>query len=97
MPNPWLTNPDRTNSTNDFSLRQMSIAYHQSLSILIPLILVKLDVVDYLVFNRRLQELPGSFLQQLLQKRLSFILCSLLERDHFTLWHWCILSFGVLE
>jgi hypothetical protein len=54
MPNPWLTNPDRTNSANDFSLRQMSIAYHQSLSILIPPILVKLDVVDYLVFNRRL-------------------------------------------
>jgi len=22
-----------------------------------------------------------------------FIFCSLLKRDHFILWHWCILSF----
>src|ERR1700693_5843680 len=28
-----------------------------------------------------------------LQKRPFFIFCSLLERDHLTLWHWCILSF----
>src|SRR6202011_3717808 len=61
--------------------------------ILITSILVELDVVDYLVFDRGLQQLACSFLQQLFQKRLLFIFCSLLERDHFILWHWCILSF----
>jgi hypothetical protein len=27
------------------------------------------------------------------QERLFFIFCSLIKRDHFILWHWCILSF----
>src|SRR5438105_15759619 len=71
----------------------MPVAYHQPLSILITSILVELDVVDYLVFDRGLQQLACSFLQQLFEKRLLFIFCSLLERDHFILWHWCILSF----
>jgi hypothetical protein len=35
-------------------VRWMSIAYHQPLPILIPPILMKLDVVDYFVFDRRL-------------------------------------------
>jgi hypothetical protein len=51
MQDPWLTNLDRTDSADHFPFRQMSITHHQPLSILIPPILVKLDVVDYLVFD----------------------------------------------
>src|SRR5437667_11045189 len=49
--------------------------------------------VDYLVLDRGLQQLARSFLEQLFEKRLLFIFSSLTERDHFTLWHWRILSF----
>ena len=55
MPNPRLTNPYRTHSTDYLSLWQMPVAYGQPLSILITPILVELNVVDYLVFDRRLQ------------------------------------------
>jgi hypothetical protein len=41
MPNPRLTNFNKTNSTDYLSLRQMSIAYNQPLSILITPILVE--------------------------------------------------------
>src|SRR3984893_11108772 len=49
--------------------------------------------VDYLVFDRGLQQLACSFLKNLSKNRLLFIFCSLLERDHFILWHWCIFFF----
>src|SRR6201993_2463241 len=49
--------------------------------------------VDYLVLDRGLQQLARSFLEQLFEKRFLFIFSSLTERDHFTLWHWRILSF----
>ena len=71
----------------------MSVTHDQPLAILITPILVELDVVHYLVFDRCLQQLARSFLEQLFQKRLLFIFSSLIERDHFTLWHWRILSF----
>src|SRR5215468_4770553 len=71
----------------------MSVTHDQSLAILITAILVELDVVHYLVFDRCLQQLARSFLEQLFEKRLLFIFSSLIERDHFTLWHWRILSF----
>src|ERR1700756_107960 len=93
MPNPRLTNFYGTNSTDYLPLRQMSVAYNQPLSILITSILMELNVVHYLVFDRCLQQLPRSFLEQLFEKRSLFIFSSLIERDHFTFWHWCILSF----
>jgi hypothetical protein len=96
MPYPRLTNLNGTNSTDYLPLWQMPVAYHQPLPILITPILVELNVVDYFVFDRRLQLLARSFLQQLFEKRFLFIFSSLTERDHFILWHWCILSFGVL-
>jgi hypothetical protein len=71
----------------------MSVAHNQPLSILIPAIFVELNVVHYLVFDRGLQQLARSFLEQLLQKRLLFIISSLIKRDHFSLWHWRVLSF----
>src|SRR5215471_17073849 len=71
----------------------MSVTHDQPLAILITAILVELDVVHYLVFDRCLQQLARSFLEQLFEKRLLFIFSSLIERDHFTLWHWRILSF----
>jgi hypothetical protein len=74
----------------------MPVAYNQALSILITPILVELNVIHYLVFDRCLQQLARSFLEQLFQKRSLFILSSLTKRDHFTFWHWRILSFGVL-
>ena len=49
--------------------------------------------VHYLVFDRGLQQPARSFLEQLFEKRLLFIFSSLIKRDHFTLWHWRILSF----
>jgi hypothetical protein len=49
--------------------------------------------VHYLVFDRGLQQPARSFLEHLFQKRLLFIFSSLIKRDHFTLWHWRILSF----
>src|SRR6516225_3300067 len=71
----------------------MSVTHDQPLAILITPILVKLNVVHYLVFDRCLQQLARSFLEQLFEKRLLFIFSSLIERDHSTLWHWRILSF----
>src|SRR6516164_5590412 len=71
----------------------MSVTHDQPLAILITPILVELDVVHYLVFDRCLQQLARSFLEQLFEKRLLLIFSSLIERDHFTLWHWRILSF----
>jgi hypothetical protein len=53
MPDPWLTNSDRTYSTDYFPLRQVSIA-HQPLSILVSSILVELDIVDDLILDGRL-------------------------------------------
>ena len=91
MPNPWLTNFNGPNSTDYLPLWQMSVAYNKSLSILITSILVELNVVHYLVFDRGLQQLARSFPEQLFEKRLLFIFSSLIERDHFTLWHWRIL------
>jgi len=38
--------------------------YNQPLAILITAILVELDVVHYLAFDRGLQQLAGSFLKQ---------------------------------
>jgi hypothetical protein len=55
MPNPRLTNFDGTNSTDDFALWQMPVAYKQPLSILITSILMELNIVDYLVFDCGLQ------------------------------------------
>lgn len=46
MSDPWLTNPDRSHSTDDLPFRQMAIPNHQPLAILVPLILVKLDTLD---------------------------------------------------
>src|SRR5262249_40596394 len=93
MPNPRLTNFNGPNSTDYLPLRQMPVAYNQALSILITSILVKLNVVHYLVFDCCLQQLARPLLEQLFEKRLLFIFSSLIERDHFTLWHWRILSF----
>jgi hypothetical protein len=39
--------------------------------------------VHYLLFDRCLQQLAGSFLQQLFEKGLLFIFSSLIKRDHF--------------
>jgi hypothetical protein len=47
----------------DFPFRQVTVAYHQALSILIPAILMELNVLDNLVFYRCLQKLARSFLQ----------------------------------
>jgi hypothetical protein len=60
----------------------LPVAYHQPLPILITPILVKLDVVGYLVFDCSLQKLARSLLQQLFEKRFLFIFSSLTERDH---------------
>jgi hypothetical protein len=49
--------------------------------------------VYHLLFDRGLQQLARSFLEQLFEKRLLFIFSSLIKRDHFILWHWRILSF----
>jgi hypothetical protein len=51
----------------------MPLAYYQALSILITAILVELNVVHYLVFDRCLQQLARPFLKQLFEKRLLFI------------------------
>jgi hypothetical protein len=96
MSNPWLTNFNGPNSTDYLPLWQMSVAYNKSLSVLITSILMELNVVHYFVFDRGLQQLARSFLEQLFEKRFFFIFSSLTERYHFTLWHWRILSFGVL-
>src|SRR5215831_14673577 len=71
----------------------MSVTHDQPLAILITAILVELDVVHYLVFDRCLQQLARSFLEQLFEKRFLFIFSSLIERDHFIFCHWRILSF----
>jgi hypothetical protein len=53
--------------------------------------------VHYLVFDRCLQQLARSFLEQLFEKWFLSIFSSLIERDHFIFRHWRILSFfGVL-
>jgi hypothetical protein len=54
MADPWLTNRDRSHSTDHLPLRQMSIADHQPLSIVIPSILVELDILDHLILDRGL-------------------------------------------
>jgi hypothetical protein len=41
----------------------MPIADHQALTIFIASLLVELDIVEYLIVDRGLQQLPGSFLQ----------------------------------
>ena len=51
MADPWLTNRDRSHSTEHLPLRQMSIAYHQPLTILIPSIPAELDTVDNLILD----------------------------------------------
>ena len=55
MPNPRLANANRTHPADYLALRQMPVADNQPLPILITPILVELDVVDYLIFDRRLQ------------------------------------------
>jgi hypothetical protein len=53
--------------------------------------------VHYLVFDRCLQQLARSFLEQLFEKWFLSVFSSLIERDHFIFRHWRILSFfGVL-
>jgi len=83
MPYPRLTDFNGANSTDYLPLWQVPVAYHQPLPILIPPILVKLNVLDDLIFDRRLQKLACAFLQQLLKKWFLFIFSSLTERDHF--------------
>jgi hypothetical protein len=58
-----LTDFDWSNAADDFPFRQVTVAYHQALSILIPAILMELNVLDNLVFYRCLQKLARSFLQ----------------------------------
>jgi hypothetical protein len=58
-----LTDFDWSNAADDFPFRQVTAAYHQALSILIPAILMELNVLDNLVFYRCLQKLARSFLQ----------------------------------
>jgi hypothetical protein len=55
MPYPRLTNFNGPNSTDYLPLWQMPVAYNKPLSILITSILMELNVVDYLVFDRCLQ------------------------------------------
>jgi hypothetical protein len=55
VPNSWLANSNRTHSADYLALRQMPVAHNQPLAILITPILVELNIVDYLVFDRRLQ------------------------------------------
>src|SRR5208283_5296456 len=52
VPDPWLTNWNRARSTDHLPLRQVPIAYHQSLPVLIHSILVELDIVDHFVLDR---------------------------------------------
>jgi hypothetical protein len=59
-----------------------------------PLLSVAFHVLGHLILDGLLQQLPGSFSQQLLQITLSCILGSLFERNDFSLLHWRILSFG---
>jgi hypothetical protein len=62
VPNPWLANANGTHSADYLALWQMPVAYDQALAILITPILVEFNVVHYLVFDRRLQQLARSFL-----------------------------------
>src|SRR6516162_10147099 len=71
--NPRLTHFNGPNSADDLPLWQMPIAHNQPLAILITSILVELNVVHYLVFDRFLQQPVRSFPEQLFQKRLLFI------------------------
>src|SRR5271154_4057039 len=47
MTDPWLTNWNRTRSTDHLPLRQMAVADHQPLPVLIYSILVQLDIVEH--------------------------------------------------
>ena len=51
MADPWLTNWNRTRSTDHLPLRQMAVADHQPLPVLIHSILVQLDIVDHFVLD----------------------------------------------
>ena len=55
MPNSRLANSNRIHSADYLALWQMPVAYNQPLPILITPILVELNVVDYLIFDRCLQ------------------------------------------
>ena len=63
MPYSRLTNFNRTNSSDYLPLWQMPVADNQALSILITSILVELNVLDDLIFDRRLQKLTRAFLE----------------------------------
>src|SRR5260221_11230492 len=52
------------------------------------------QVLGHFMLDRRLQQLPGSFREQLFQVALGFIFGSLFERNHFSFHFRCILSFG---
>jgi hypothetical protein len=45
MPYARLTDLDWSNAADDFPFRQVTVAYHQPLSILIPAILMELNVL----------------------------------------------------
>src|SRR5580700_9942559 len=51
MADPWLTNRDRSHSTDHLPLRQMAIAYDQPLPVLIQSILVQLDIVEHFILD----------------------------------------------
>src|SRR5258708_34157967 len=50
----------------------------------------------YFVLDSSLQQLPGSFAQQLFQIAFRFAFCSLFQRDHINFHFRCILSFRLL-
>jgi len=49
MADPWLTNRDRSHSTDHLPLRQMAIAYDQPLPVLIQSILV--HIVEHFILD----------------------------------------------
>src|SRR5258707_4541610 len=94
MANPRLSNLYRADAGHQFAFGMVTIAYDHPLSCIAPPFSICFQVLGHFVLNRRLQQLPGSFREQLFQVALGFIFGSLFERNHFTLNHWCILSFG---
>jgi hypothetical protein len=72
----------------------VAIAYDRLLSSVGSSLLVYFQILGHLVLNRCLQQLPGSFRQQLFQVALAFIFGSLCERNDFSFLFRCILSFG---
>src|SRR5882762_10774623 len=94
MANPRLSHLYRADAGHQFAFGMVTIAYDHPLSCIAPPFSICFQVLGHFVLNRRLQQLPGSFREQLFQVAPAFIFGSLFERNHFTLNHWCILSFG---